>query len=200
MNPLLRLAVLLTGTCLPAVSATDDHIWIFTGLPGDEEHHKDFEKTLGSLKSALTERLGVSGEKCTIYYGPKSAGYAGETTRENVLAALKEIAAMTRSSPDTAHWIIFIGHAHGIRGGAQLNLPGPDVSSFDLSTALGECAPEAPLNLLFTHTASAPFLRPLAAPGRVIITATAPGGMENETEFPAALADTLNDRAADANK
>lgn len=200
MSPLLRLALLLIGTWLPTTSAADDRIWIFTGLPGDEEHHTDFEKTLGSLKSALTTRLGVPAEKCAIYYGPKSAGYAGETTRGNVLAAFKEIAALTKNSPQTGHWIIFIGHAHSIRGGAQLNLPGPDVNSIELATALGECDPAAPLNLLFTHTASAPFLRPLAAPGRVIITATAPGGMENETEFPASLADTLNDRAADADK
>ncbi|RYD17547.1 MAG: hypothetical protein EOP88_26010 [Verrucomicrobiaceae bacterium] len=200
MSPLRRLALLLIGTWLPTASAADDRIWIFTGLPGDEEHHKDFEKTLGSLKSAFTTRLGIPAEKCTIYYGPTSAGYAGETTRENVMAAFKEIASMTKSSPQTAHWIIFIGHAHGIRGGAQLNLPGPDVNSIDISTTLADCNPAAQLNFLFTHTASAPFLRPLAAPGRVIITATAPGGMENETEFPAALADTLNDRASDANK
>ena len=200
MSPYLRLVVLSLGTWLPTAYAADDRIWIFTGLPGDEEHHKDFEKTLGSLKSAFTTRLGVPSEKCKIYYGPKSAGYAGETTRENVMVAIGEIASMTKSSPQTAHWIIFIGHAHGIRGGAQLNLPGPDLNSMDLATALAGCAPGAQLSLIFSHTASAPFLRPLAGPGRVIITATAPGGMENETEFPAALAEALNDRAADANK
>lgn len=196
------IAALLLGafTCTPSVSAAEQRVWIFTGVPGDAEHHADFEKTLGSLKSGFTTRLGVSPEDITIYYGPKTAGYAGEATRENMLAALSNIAAITRESPRTAHWIVFIGHAHAIRGGAQLNLPGPDLNSIDLTTSLAECNPEAPLTLVFTHTASAPFLRPLAAPGRVIITATAPGGIENETEFPSAMAEAIHDPAADANK
>ncbi|MEO7098285.1 MAG: hypothetical protein ABI162_02905 [Luteolibacter sp.] len=192
--------LLATLASTPSAFAGDQRVWIFTGLPGDEDHHVDFEKTLGSLKSAFTTRLGVAPDHLAIYYGPKSAGYTGEATRENVLAAFKEIAAISHQSPQTEQWIIFIGHANAIRGGAQLNLPGPDVNSMDLTTALADCDPAAPLTLFFTHTASAPFLRPLAAPGRIITTATAPGGIENETEFPSALAETLNDPAADANK
>lgn len=193
-------ALIAAFPCISSVTAAEQRVWIFTGVPGDEEHHADFEKTLGSLKAGFTTRLGVSPENVTIYYGPKSAGYAGETTRANVLSALKNIAAITRESPNTSQWIIFIGHAHAIRGGAQLNLPGPDLNSIDLAAALAECNPAAPLTLVFTHTASAPFLRPLAVPDRVIITATAPGGIENETEFPSAMAEVLNDPAADANK
>lgn len=192
-------AMLCMAAILPAV-AENDRVWIFTGLPGDEEHHSDFEKTLGALKSGFTSRLGIAAENVAVYYGPKEAGYAGEATRANVLAAIQKIAVITKESPQSAHWIIFIGHAHGIRGGAQLNLPGADLNSIDLAAALAECNPAAPLTLVFTHTASAPFLRPLAVPGRVVITATAPGGIENETEFPSALAETLNDPAADANK
>lgn len=190
-------AIILTAN---SVSAGDDRVWIFTGLPGDEEHHADFEKTLGSLKAGFITRLGVSPEHLSIFYGPKSAGYAGETTREAVMDALKQIATISKESPATPQWVIFIGHANGIRGGAQVNLPGPDLNSMDLAVALEECNPTAPLTLFFTHTASAPFLRPLAAEGRVIITATAPGGMENETEFPSVLAEVINDSAADANK
>lgn len=180
--------------------AGNDRVWIFTGLPGDQEHHVDFEKTLGLLRKGFTERLGVAPGDIEIFYGPKSAGYAGEATRENVLSAVKEIVEITKQSPTTAQWIIFMGHANGIRGGAQVNLPGPDLNSMDLAAALTDANPAAPLTFIFTHTASAPFLRPLAAQGRVIITATAPGGMENETEFPGSLAEALNDRAADANK
>ena len=193
------LPILFATTSLTA-RAGNERVWIFTGIPGDEEHHVDFEKTLGALKSGFTSRLGVQPENLEIFYGPKSAGYAGEATRDNVLAALKRIVALTHESPQKAHWIIFIGHAQGIRGGAQLNLPGADLNSMDLAAALADCDPAAPLNLIFTHTASAPFLRPLSSPGRVILTATAPGGMENETEFPAALAEALGEPSVDANK
>lgn len=203
MTPLsLRIPHFLAALLLTAsgAAADDSRVWIFTGLPGDEEHHAAFEKTLGSLKTAFTTRLGIAPGQLAIYYGPKAAGYAGESSRENVMAAIKEIATISHESPQTAHWIIFIGHAHGIRGGAQLNLPGPDLNSIDLAAALETCNPATPLNLVFTHTASAPFLRPLGAPGRVIITATAPADIENETEFPSAFAEALNAPASDANK
>ncbi len=179
---------------------TDTHVWIFAGLPGDDEHHADFVKTLAALKATFTTQLGIPAERLTLYYGPKDAGYAGPANRENILAACQQISAITHQSPLAQHWIIFIGHAHAIKGGAQLNLPGPDLNSIDLAKAFSTCAPAAALTLYFTHTASAPFLRPLAAPGRMIITATAPGNIENETEFPAALAEALEALGTDANK
>jgi hypothetical protein len=179
--------------------AGNERVWIFTGIPGDQEHHADFEKTLGSLKSAFTTQLGVPPTNLAIYYGPKDAGYAGEATRDNVVAAIKAAASISKKSPETPQWFIFIGHAHKIRGGAQINLPGPDLNSIELAALLADFNPASPITLVFTHTASAPFLRPLAAPGRVVITATAPGGIENETEFPAALAETLADPTSNVN-
>ncbi|MBK1881610.1 hypothetical protein JIN85_04245 [Luteolibacter pohnpeiensis] len=180
--------------------AGNEQVWIFAGLPGDPEHHTVFEKTLGEIKTSLVNRFDVKPENCRVYYGPKSAGYEGEASRENILAAIAEITATTKSSPDVPQWIIFIGHANGIRGGAQVNLPGPDLTSMDLGAALADCNPAAPMTLIFTHTASAPFLRPLAMPGRVVITASSPKDVENETEFPLALVDVLANPAADANK
>lgn len=196
----MRFSIGLALALVATVSAGDERVWIFAGLPGDEEHHAEFEKTLGSLEKSFVNRLGVKPENLAIYYGPRDAGFAGVASRENVLAAIRSIAGLTRTSPATPHWLIFMGHAHAIRGGAQLNLPGADLNSMDLAAALDECAGGAPLTLVFTHTASAPFLRPLAAPGRVLITATAPRDIENETEFPAALAESLADGKTDANK
>lgn len=196
-----RLAILLHGLALTATcAATDDHVWIFAGLPGDAEHHAEFEKTLGAMKQSFIHRFGIKPENLAIYYGPKSAGYAGEATRRNILDAVKTISQTGEKSPKPSHWLIFLGHAHGIRGGAQLNLPGPDLNSMDLGLALESCDPDSPLTLIFTHTASAAFLRPLAAPGRVVMTATAPTGIENETEFPTALVETLGSVDSDANK
>jgi hypothetical protein len=197
----LTVTLLLAASCIAvAAPATETHVWIFAGLPGDDEHHADFVKTLAALKATFTTQFGIPAEQLTLYYGPKDAGYAGPATRENILGACQQISAITHQSPQAQHWIVFIGHAHAIKGGAQLNLPGPDLNSIDLAKAFSTCAPAAALTFYFTHTASAPFLRPLAAPGRMIITATAPGNIENETEFPAALAEALEASGTDANK
>lgn len=199
LKSLSRLAFLAGVLILQAARADDVRVWIFAGLPGDQEHHEAFEKTLGLMKKGFVNRLGVATENCRIYYGPKSAGYSGEGSKENILTAIGEMAALSKSSPQTAQWLIFVGHAHAVDGGSMLNLPGPDLSTFDLSSALAACNPAAPLNLIFTHTASAPFLQAAAGPGRTVISATSPKDLENETEFPGVLAEVLNTPAADAN-
>jgi hypothetical protein len=51
-----------------------------------------------------------------------------------------------------------------------------------------------------TASASGAFLQPLAAPGRVIVTATKTGGERNETDFPEYFVAAYNDDAADLDR
>lgn len=190
------LAALMTVSA----AADDTRVWVFCGIPGDAEHDAEFKKNLSSLKASFIARLQIAPGNLHVYYGGKGDGFEGESTRENLLEAVEKIAATTRDSPQTAQWVIFMGHANEIRGGTQLNLSGPDLSSTDLAAAFQGCNPAAPISLLFTHTASAPFVRQMAAPGRVVITANSSGDTENETEFPGAFADALAAPGSDANK
>ena len=171
-------------------------VWIFNGTPGDEEHHAYFEKNLARMREALLQRLSVPTENLTVLYGPKSAGYDGVCTRENLLAAIaKGVAAATASQPV---WMIFIGHSNPTDAGANFNLPGPDVTARELRTAFEQTKPEAQLVIIFTTSSSGRFMRWIAGPGRLVITATLEDEEDNETEFPHVLADVLNDPASDA--
>ncbi len=191
------LAVLSAGSAL-AQTPPLPHIWIFNGTPGDDEHHTFYETNIGRMRKAFIERFGIPTDNITALYGPKSAGYDGACTREALLAELTKVVEFTKQ-PGAVAWLIFEGHANAIAGGANFNLPGPDLNTREIGEALKPAAPNASIVVFATTACSAAFVRPLAAPGRLIVSATTRDDPENETEFPEALAYALEAPETDAN-
>ena len=181
----------------PAPSSITPRVWIFCGTPGDEEHHVHYEKTLSRFRKVLTKRFGVAPADLTVLYGPTEAGYDGECTRERLLVELGKVVAHTQTPNAAPVWLIFLGHSNAIAGGAFYNLSGPDVSAQDLGGALRDANPATPIVVLATTACSNAFLRPLAGPGRTVVTATSTADAENETEYPNALVEALEAPATD---
>jgi len=175
-------------------------IWVFVGDPGDQAHHEGYEKLLASMRKAFAEFYAIPAVNINIFYGPAEAGYAGISRRETVLAELGKAAAATHDESCSSVWVFFIGHANSVPGGSFFNLPGPDVSPRDVSGALKEAAPEKPLVTFVTFTTSEAFLRPLAAPGRIVVTANSAGDEENETDYPEMLSQSIAAKTTDADK
>jgi hypothetical protein len=172
-------------------------VWIFNGTPGDDEHHAFYEKNLLRLRNAFTNRLGVSAGNLTVLYGPKSAGYDGVCTRENVLAEITR--AVEVAAADQPVWLIFQGHSNPTGAGANFNLAGSDVTARELRDLLSGTKENAQLVIIFTTSSSGRFLSWLAGPGRLVFTATTADEEDNETELPHVLADVLEDPASDQN-
>ncbi|MES2709626.1 MAG: hypothetical protein V4726_23715 [Verrucomicrobiota bacterium] len=175
-------------------------VWIFNGLPGDEENHEFDVTNLASLKISLTTRFSVPADRITILYGPRSEGYDGVCTGEALRAELAKIVAFSKQ-PDTAPvWIIFHGHANSIPGGAMFNIPGADLTVREIDAALEGAGTEAaPLVVIATTEAGAAFLKTLAGPHRFILSATSDQDKDNGTDFPQALAGALAADASDTN-
>ena len=195
------LAVALVGIAAaqePAAAPKAPRVWIFNGTPGDDEHHAFYEGNLVKLRHAFTQRLGVPAENLTVLYGPKSAGYDGVCTRENVLAEIGR--AVGVAAADQPVWLIFEGHSNPTAAGANFNLAGPDVTSRELHDALAAVKKDAQFVIIFTTSSSGRFLHWIAGPGRLVITATLDSEEDNETEFPHVLASVLDDPASDANR
>jgi hypothetical protein len=113
------------------------------------------------------------------------------TTMQKVLAdQSKETAA--------ALWLVLIGHGTFDGRTAKFNLRGPDLSANDLADWLKPL--HRPLVVIDTASSSAPFLKELSAPGRVIITATKSGFEQNFTRFGQYLAEAIIDPKADLDK
>lgn len=92
-------------------------------------------------------------------------------------------------------WIVLIGHGTFDKKSARFNLRGDDITAAELATWLQPF--QRPLAIINTASASAPFLKALSAPGRIVITATRSGNEQNYARFGSALASALADPATD---
>ena len=95
-----------------------------------------------------------------------------------------------RLRPDDTLWVIVLGHGHYDGRHSHLNIPGPDPDEREFAR-LFEGLKAREQVYWITTSASGFFLKPLAAGGRIVITATEPDQEVNETLFPLSLADVL---------
>jgi len=109
-------------------------------------------------------------------------------------------AALTDEAKETtaALWLVLIGHGTYDGRTAKFNLRGPDVSAEDLAGWL-EPIPR-PVAIINAASSSAPFLKRLSAPGRVVITATKSGFEQNYARFGRFLAEAIVEPQADLDK
>jgi hypothetical protein len=100
--------------------------------------------------------------------------------------------------PEAACWLVLIGHGTFDGRTAKFNLRGPDLSAADLAEWLRPL--RRPLAVIDTASSSAPFLKELSAPGRIVVTATKSGFEQNYARFGQYLAEAIIDPNADLDK
>ncbi len=187
---------LVGGESQATTQAGARRAFIIGGLPGDEAHRKAYAEIVEKLHKALTERYGFGAGDVLVRFGeaskdgdgPALASSRGLSTREGIEADVAEL--RKRLGPNDTLWVIVVGHGHLDGRRAYLNLPGPDIDDRGFAKLFEGL--EAREQVFFvTTSASGFFLRPLAAPGRIVITATEADQEVNETLFPIALADVV---------
>lgn len=94
---------------------------------------------------------------------------------------LREVLEGERSASRDSLWLVFIGHGTFDGRTAKFNLRGTDVAATELADWL---RPQTrPLVIVNCASSSAPFLKALSGPQRVIITATKSGQEQNLARF-----------------
>jgi hypothetical protein len=205
-----RLTLEGAGDLLPPVHVAADHpgggvrrCLIVCGLPGDAPHRKLFADSVELLHSGLVKHQGFAaenihllwGDKPTEKDGPAVRATRGEATRESITEAAKMLRAGLQ--PQDVLWVFVLGHAHYDGKYSWLNVKGDDLHQLDfgrLFEGLG-CREQA---FFITTAASGFYLKPLAAPGRIVIAATEPDLEVNETLFPHKLAQTIGSPPAES--
>lgn len=187
---------LIVGTFLCCVLcevptfAQQTHLLVITGVPGDDEHAQQFQKWAASFIDAAKKKEHVPDANITLLADKRS-------TREGVEQAFSDLAA--RARPGDGVFVLLIGHGsfNGTQG--AFNLPGPDLTVADWARLLGKLSAQ---RVAFVNTASSSgaFLPAVAAPGRVVVTATKTGGERNETQFPEFFVEAFSDPAADRDR
>lgn len=187
---------------LPAGAAVNSggtrHALIVGGLPGDAEHRQLFGDLVEKLYRGLTDRLEFPVEQTVVLFsdeaaekdGPALRSSRGPATREKLAETAEQVVGSLK--PDDALWVFVIGHTHFDGRFTWLNVPGADLNQAEFARLF---APAACREQVFfiTTPASGFFIKPLAAPGRIVIAATEADAEVNETIFPHKLATALAD-------
>jgi hypothetical protein len=188
------------GLGLSASSLAGEHYaLVVTGAPGGEPYAAKYTAWRQSFLSTLRTRFAYPDDHVIAIAETAGAGTRA-ATREEVRRTLVDFRG--RLTKDDQLLVLLIGHgttADGSRGeDAKFNLVGPDLRASEWADLLKPIASR--VVFVDTTAASFPFLRQLAAPGRIVITATDSTAQEFETVFGEFFVRAFEDPPADADK
>lgn len=161
-------------------------VFVLVGAAGEEEFGKQFMDA-----AAKWERIVSQAQAKLVPIGWKG-------TETNDLATFK--AALEAEPKEGAGevWLVLLGHGTFDNKESKFNLRGPDFSGSDLAEWLKPF--KRPVAVVNCASASGPFMNKLAAPGRVVVTATRTGNEMNFTRFGGFFADAISSPEADLDK
>ncbi|MEM9657504.1 MAG: hypothetical protein AAF961_04000 [Planctomycetota bacterium] len=166
---------------------------IICGHPGDEEYAELFSEWTDRIRASLLGRFGFAREEVWVWFGVEQQDQSlvesrGPATREAIREGVRQLRDVLAEEDEL--WVIVIAHAHAEPRQTQLNLPGPDVTAMQFGEWFAGATCRRSI-FFITTPLSGYFVKPLSAPGRVVIAATEADFEINATLFPAALAKNL---------
>jgi hypothetical protein len=196
------LASLVVSAALPMLTSSAVHAQaparyalVVEGVSGGDEFATLHRQWLDSLVGVLKTKFGFDASHLIVLAETPRAG-EDKSTAEGVTAALAKFAKDVR--PEDLVFVMLIGHGGGDATEAKFNLVGPDLSVAEWNALLKPVAGH--LAFVDATSASFPFLKGLAAPGRIIITATNTPSQKYHTVFADAFIQALTAPAADQDK
>ena len=168
---------------------------VVAGASGEEQYAQMHRKWVDALVAALRDKLEFAPDHIVVLTEtPKP----GETIANaaNVRAALASLAP--KVGKDDTLFVMLIGHGSGAGADAKFNLVGPDLTANEWNGLLQPVAGR--IAFVDASSASAGFLKTLAAQNRVIITATNSPAQVYHPLFGEAFIEALTTPAADLDK
>jgi hypothetical protein len=180
------------GSAIPvsSVFAQQTHLLVITGVPGDEEHAQKFQKWAATFIDAAKQKDAVPEANITLLADKQA-------TKAAIEKAFADLAP--RVKPADAVLVLLIGHGSFNGAQAAFNNFGPDLTVDEWTKLLGRL-PTTRVAFVNTTSSSGAFLPAVAAPGRIVVTATKTGGERNETQFPEFFVAAFGDAAADRDR
>jgi hypothetical protein len=160
-------------------------VFVLVGAAGEEEFGKQFAEAAGKWEKVA----GAAQAKLV------SIGRSAET---NDLARFKAALEAEAKVGAGEVWLVLLGHGTFDGKEARFNLRGPDLSATELAEWLKPF--QRPVAVVNCASASGPFINKLAAPGRIVVTATRSGQEVNFARFGGHFADAISSGEADLDK
>jgi hypothetical protein len=176
-----------------AAPPEEQFVLVVSGATGGDPYAEQQAKWRAALEKALREKIGVEAGRISILSDDPAA--QRKSTREEVRRQLVGFAKLTQND---VLLVVLLGHGAADADEAKFNLVGPDLSAAEWRDLLRPI--RARVIFVNTTSASFPFLERLAAPRRVVITATDSIAQRFVTIFPEYFIQALSDPAADIDK
>jgi len=183
------LLLLLSGFGVSAETGTQAAVIVVAGAGGDEEYATAFSE----WSQHWVKAAGAAGAKLTAIGLDEKAPDA-PSDKEALKGALEAEA----KNGGAELWIVLLGHGTYDRRTARFNLRGEDLGAGELADWLRQF--RRPTAVVVAASASGPFVSRLAAPDRVVVTATKSGDEINFARFGRHFSEAINDLGADLDK
>lgn len=194
----------MTGLLLALVSLAQaaparTDLLVVSGIAGEARFRTAFLATGRQIVEAAEGRLGIAAANVRWLAEDPTADprISGISQKERIVAALDSIAG--ENDHGARVLIVLLGHGSQTAGDARINLPGPDLSATDFAALLSPLG-ERQVVVVNAASASGDWVRALAGPHRVILTATRSGVERDETVFGRYFAAALASDDADTDK
>lgn len=195
-------AAVLLSSALPA-RAQDvprTFVLIVSGASGLPEYATQMQKQASALREAAISRMGIPDSLVTWLAEDPAVNpraIRGKSSREGVEKAISGIA--TAAHPGDQVLILLLGHGSAEGGVSKFNLPGPDLTAKDFLALLGQLSAQTVAFVDATNS-SGDFVKALAGPHRIVVTATRTAREANETLFGQHFVDAYASDGADTDK
>lgn len=186
-------AALVVMLASPA-AADERYALLVTGATGGPAYAEQYARWIEDLSDVLVDRMKLDKGRVRVLAegrpGPDAA------TAGAVRQAFSDL--KRRMKRDDLLFVVLIGHGTFDGVDAKFNLVGPDLSSAEWATLLGD----VPGRVVLVNTASAsfPFVEGVAGPRRIVISATDTAAQRFDTVFPEYFIRAFRDDAGDIDK
>ncbi len=177
-----------TLVVLPVAARAEDQaaVIVAIGATGDDAYKGVFERWAEHWKKASS-----AGDARYLEIG-------GDPQATDSLPRLRESLKAEAVESTAALWVVLLGHGTFDGKEAKFNLRNDDLAASELAELLQPI--RRPVVVVCGFSASGAFLKPLSAPGRVILCAARSGSENNFARFGGYLSEGIADPAADLDK
>jgi hypothetical protein len=165
-----------------AIAHAEPAVIILAGAPGDEQYATKLSESVQHW-----EKAAAAGKAKSVTIGTDAAQ---TNSRELLQQALQKA-----SAEEGDLWLVMLGHGTFDGRDARFNVRGDDFTAAELAEWLKPI--HRPTIVIAAFASSGAFLKPLSAPGRIVLTATRAGSEENYSHLGEYLSEAIADPAAD---
>lgn len=181
------LGLAIVESAEPKEEVGQSHVIVVVGAAGERKYGEMFGNWAMRVKAAAKR----AEAKFTMIG-------INESAKAKDLDQLQDVLAKAEVKSDHDLWLVLIGHGTFTSRSAKFNLRGPDLAAGQLDEWLDPF--ERPLAIINCSSCSAPFLKKLMAPNRVIVSATKSGNESTFTQFGEYFTAGLAGEGADLDK